>query len=105
MGTQSSLADQVGRPTYWDQAIGPPTIAFPEFAVPSPLEEYLFDLQGFLLLRGALSGDEVAACNAVVDSIPRSLERRQWWGYVQREDHPEHRGRSYQQNLRGGTGI
>ena len=55
MGTQSTLVAQVSRPTYWDQAIGPPDIAFPEYPVPSPLDEYLFDLQGFVLLPGALS--------------------------------------------------
>ena len=105
MGTQSTLVAQVSRPTYWDQAIGPPDIAFPEYPVPSPLDEYLFDLQGFVFLPGALSREEVAACNAIVDSIPKSLERREWWGNVQREDHPEHRGRSYQQNLPVGPGL
>ena len=99
MPAQTTVVDQVSQQTYWDQGIRPPKIAFPELPVPSPLEEYLFDLQGFLVLRGALSADEVAACNAVVDSIPKSLERGQWWGHVQREDHPEHRGRSYRQIL------
>ena len=71
MGTQSTLVDQVSQAMYWDQAIRPPEIAFPEYPVPSPLEEYLFDLQGFLLLRGALSVEEVAACNAIVDAYQR----------------------------------
>ena len=105
MGTQSTLVDQVSQARYWDQAIRAPEIAFPEYPVPSPLEEYLFDLQGFLLLRGALSVEEVAACNAIVDGIPTSLERRQWWGHVQREDHPEHRGRSYQQIYESGAAF
>ena len=105
MGTQSTLVDQVSKARYWDQAISPPEIAFPEYPVPSPLEEYLFDLQGFLLLRGALSIDEVAACNGIVDGIPASLGRREWWGHVQREDHPEHRGRSYQQIYESGPAF
>jgi hypothetical protein len=103
MGTESTLVDQVSPPTYWDQAICPPEIAFPEYPVPSSLEEYLFDLRGFLLLRGALSIEEVDDCNAIVDSIPKSLERSEWWGHVQREDHPEHRGRSYQQIYESGA--
>ena len=62
--------------------------SFPDCPVPSPLEEYLFDLQGFLLFRGALSIEEVAACNAIVDGIPESLERGEWWGHVQQRTTP-----------------
>jgi len=69
----------------------------PSAPSPTPLEEYLFDLQGFLVLRNVLTADEVAACNADIDRIPRSLPRLGWHGHVQREDHPEHRGISYQQ--------
>ncbi len=61
------------------------------------MEEYLFDLNGFLVLKGALSAQEVADCNAAVTEIPSSLPRLGWHGHVQREDHPEHRGVSYQQ--------
>lgn len=102
---QTAPVGRADAPTYWDQAIGPPEIAFPGYPVPSPLEEYLFDLRGFLLLKGALNREEVAACNAVVDSIPEPLERSEWWGYVQREDHPEHRGRSYQQIYEAGPAF
>ena len=69
----------------------------PDGRVPTHLEEFLFDLQGFVIVRGALSAAEVAACNAAIDTIPRSLPRLGWQGFVQREDHPEHRGISYQQ--------
>jgi hypothetical protein len=75
----------------------PPTPLVPEAKVPSALEEYLFDLNGFVILRGALSSEEVQACNDAVDTIPRSTPRLGWHGFVQREDHPEHRGISYQQ--------
>ncbi|KAJ8608910.1 hypothetical protein CTAYLR_005267 [Chrysophaeum taylorii] len=42
-------------------------------------ERYLFDLNGYLVVRGALSGDEVRALNAAIDehkheAIPRSSE-------------------------------
>jgi len=39
----------------------------------------------------------VADANARIDQIPRALPRLGWHGWVQREDHPEHRGISYQQ--------
>ena len=77
--------------------IPPPPPLVPGARVPSPVENYLFDLQGFLVLRSALSAEEVAACNSAVDAIPRDLPRLGWHGHVQREDHPEHRGISYQQ--------
>jgi hypothetical protein len=75
----------------------PPSPLVPEARVPTALEEYLFDLNGFVVVRGALSNEEVKACNDAVDSIPRALPRLGWHGFVQREDHPEHRGISYQQ--------
>lgn len=89
--------------TYWDHHIAPPKVAFPALPAPSDVEEYLFDLQGFVLVRGALTPSEVAACNTCVDTIPRSLARNEWCGYVQREDHPEHRGISYQQIYEAGA--
>ena len=88
---------------YPDHHIAPQQVHFPELPAPSDVEEYLFDLQGFILLRGALSAEEVAACNACVDQIPRSVPRGGWHGYVQREDHPEHRGVSYQQIYEAGA--
>jgi hypothetical protein len=81
---------------FHDHHIAPPQVACPDAAVPSELDEYLFDLNGFILLRGVLSPEEVAEGNALVDAIP-PLQRGEWQGWMQREDHPEHRGVSYQQ--------
>jgi hypothetical protein len=69
------------------------------------MEEYLFDLQGFIVLRGALSKEEVQACNDTIDRIPRATPRNGWWGHVHREDHPEHRGISYQQIYESGPAF
>jgi hypothetical protein len=74
-----------------------PVPLVPEAKIPSAIDEYMFDLNGFLILRNVLSPQEVADCKATIASIPRSLPRLGWHGYVQREDHPEHRGISYQQ--------
>jgi len=77
--------------------IEPPAVEHAEAVVPSDLDEYLFDLQGFLHLPGELSPAEFAGGNALIDAIPRDLPRGGWHGWVQRENHPEHRGISYQQ--------
>ncbi|MDD5199737.1 MAG: phytanoyl-CoA dioxygenase family protein [Terrimicrobiaceae bacterium] len=88
---------------YHDHHISPPPVDCPDAAVPSELDEYLFDLQGFVVLRGVLSKEEVDACNACVDRIPRSVPRNGWHGRIHREDHPEHRGISYQQIYEAGA--
>lgn len=75
----------------------PPVVNVPGARVPTDLDEYLFDLNGFVVLRGVLSAEQVADANARIDTIPRALPRLGWHGWVQREDHPEHRGISYQQ--------
>lgn len=102
MTTDERQDEQSADRYYWDQELRPLPVAFPQFPVPSPLEEYMFDLQGFIVLRGALSPEEVAACNDVIDQIPTSLQRTEWWGNVQRENHSDSRGRSYQQIYEAG---
>lgn len=92
-------------PTYWDHEIRPPAVPVPDGATPTDLDEYLFDLQGFVVLRGALDAAQVRDCNAELDAIPRSLERDGWWGHIQRENHPEHRGISYQQIYEAGPAF
>src|ERR1700744_5182677 len=83
----------------------PPKIEFPNARIPTELDEYLFDLNGFLVLRGVPSKEEVADANARIDQIPRSMPRLGWHGWVQREDHPEHRGISYQQDYALGGSV
>jgi hypothetical protein len=52
----------------------------------SALEDFEFDLRGFLVLRGALSAPEVAALNAAFDRFP-TLEHGEWIGNAQRRDY------------------
>lgn len=82
---------------YDDHAIVPPGPAFAGGHIPTALDEYLFDLQGFLIIENLLGAEQVAEGNRLIDAIPRDLPRGGWHGWVQREDHPEHRGISYQQ--------
>ena len=95
--TTRQLVTLLTMPITHPHFLPPPSPLVPEARIPTALEEYLFDLRGFVIIPQLLSPEEVAACNAAVDTIPRSLPRLGWHGHIQREDHPEHRGISYQQ--------
>jgi len=68
---------------------------------PTDIDNYFFDLQGYLILRNALSAQEVKDINDSLDSMPR-LKPDQWHGYVHRENMPDHRGTSLQQIYEAG---
>ena len=48
---------------------------------PTDLEIYLFDLRGYLILKNALTPQEIAAMNAILDSVP-PIKQGEWWGNV-----------------------
>ena len=49
------------------------------------IDDYLFDLRGYLILENAIDAGHVADLNAAFDAFP-SLEWGEWWGNVQRFD-------------------
>jgi len=53
---------------------------------PSELDDYLFDLRGYLILRDAIDPDLVRRLNASFDEFPQDLESWDWWGNTQRSD-------------------
>ena len=57
-----------------------------EVARPDEMDNYLFDLRGYLILRSALDADDLARLNAAFDGFPADLEPWGWWGNVQRSD-------------------
>ena len=65
------------------------------------VEDYLFDLRGYLVLEGALSADEVASINEAVGAMP-PLEPGEWYGHVHRQDHHPNRGINLQNIIEGG---
>ena len=67
----------------------------------SDLETYLFDLRGYVLLKGALSADEVSTLNATLDEIPR-MEPGQWYGHVHAHSYGTKDGLNLQQIYEGG---
>ena len=63
--------------------------------------DYLFDLQGYLLLKGALSANDVAEINAAIDHLPR-LKPGEWHGQVHCQKHHPRRGINWQNIIEGG---
>ncbi|MCB0012364.1 MAG: phytanoyl-CoA dioxygenase family protein [Anaerolineales bacterium] len=67
----------------------------------SALDEYFFDLRGYLLLEGAITTEHVASLNACLDALP-PMEPGEWYGYVHREKFEASRGIAYQQIYEAG---
>lgn len=51
--------------------------------MPSEMEEYLFDLRGYLMLEGAVDAAHLAELNAIVDEYT-GMEPGEWRGWVRR---------------------
>lgn len=51
--------------------------------VPSALDDYLFDLQGYLVLKNAVEPELLDAVNEILDNVP-NIPPMGWWGNVQR---------------------
>lgn len=70
--------------------------------MPTPVEDYLFDLRGYVLLEQALDLADVRRVNEATDSIPR-LAPGEWYGNVQRQDHFANRGVNLQNIVEAGS--
>ena len=68
---------------------------------PGPLEDYLFDLQGYLILRNAVDADLIDRLNQAIDPF-RHLEQYEWHGNVQRKDDNGAAGMELQNIVEGG---
>ena len=65
------------------------------------MQDFLFDLRGYLILRNAVDQDHVAGLNAALDAFP-PLEWGQWHGNVQRFDNNGAFGTELQNVVEGG---
>ena len=73
--------------------------------MPTSMEDYLFDLRGYLVLEGAVSPDQVARLNAAIDAIP-PLGNGDWFGNVEGHSyHGEFDGRNLQNIVEGGAAF
>ncbi|NOK58438.1 MAG: Ectoine hydroxylase-related dioxygenase, phytanoyl-CoA dioxygenase (PhyH) family [Chloroflexi bacterium AL-W] len=71
---------------------------------PTDREIYLFDLRGYLVLKQALSPEEVAACNAGIDAI-LPIAEEEWVGYVHGHSFQDNDGINLQQIYEGGPAF
>ena len=68
---------------------------------PTDMEKYLFDLRGYIVLKNALTLDEVNEINAAIDAIPK-MQNGEWYGYIQAHRFAEDDGYNLQQIYEGG---
>jgi hypothetical protein len=69
------------------------------------MEEYLFDLNGYLILKNALTPEQVKACNATYDELEeaaKSIEGRGWHGNVSVNNSGRQEGLIFQQLYEAG---
>jgi ectoine hydroxylase-related dioxygenase (phytanoyl-CoA dioxygenase family) len=66
------------------------------------LQDYLFDLQGFIVLRNAVDAQHLKELNAAFDEFPQDLPFQGWWGNVQRLDNNKHAGLELQNIVEAG---
>lgn len=77
----------------------------PNAGLLSEMEKYLFDLNGFIVLKSALSKDEVDACNLTLDGMQDS-EPGQWHGRVHGHNFTgSHEGLNLQQIYEAGPAF
>ena len=70
----------------------------------SERERYFFDLNGFLLLKGALSAQEVAEINHAIDAL-LPIQPGEWKGYVHGHNYGDDDGLNLQQIYEGGQAF
>lgn len=75
---------------------------FPDAQPPTGMERFLFDLNGFIVVRGAIAPGLVAACNASLDRLQR-LRQGDWAGHVHGHTYGGREGLNLQQIYEGGA--
>ena len=68
---------------------------------PTELESYLFDLNGYIVIKNALNKFEINACNKIIDKL-KNLKHREWSGYVHGHNYGGKEGLNLQQIYEAG---
>ena len=71
-------------------------------AAPHDLQDFLFDLRGYLILRNAIDPDHLRTLNAALDEYSFDMQYQEWRGKVQRLDNNKHAGLELQNIVEGG---
>lgn len=71
---------------------------------PTDKEIYLFDLRGYLVLKNALSAEEVAACNETLDRM-LPIDHHAWAGHVHAHTFGDNEGVNLQQIYEAGSAF
>ena len=69
--------------------------------MPTPMEEYLFDLHGYTIIKGATDPDHLRAMNDFLDALP-PLEIDQWYGNIDVHTYKGIDGMNLQNIIEGG---
>ncbi|MCY3947297.1 MAG: phytanoyl-CoA dioxygenase family protein [Anaerolineaceae bacterium] len=69
--------------------------------MPDAMERYLFDLNGYLVLRNAIDGEHLRALNEGIDAL-LPMEIGEWNGYVHGHNYGDDDGFNLQQIYEGG---
>ena len=68
---------------------------------PSAIEKYLFDLNGYIIIKKAISPKEVKDCNKIIDDL-KNLKNSEWNGYVHGHNYGGKEGLNLQQIYEAG---
>ncbi len=68
---------------------------------PNALEKYLFDLNGYIILKKAVSTKELSECNKIIDKL-KNLKHGEWHGYVHGHNYGGKEGLNLQQIYEAG---
>ena len=74
-----------------EHAHSPRSVTMPEPKIPTPLDDFLFDLRGYLVLPAAAEPALVDRLNRTVDALP-PVEVQGWLGNAQRRDYTKETG-------------
>ena len=68
---------------------------------PTELERYLFDLNGYIVVKNALKKFEVNTCNKIIDKL-KNLKNGEWQGYIHGHNYGGKEGLNLQQIYEAG---
>ena len=67
----------------------------------SEIDKYLFDLNGYIVVKNALKKSEINACNKIIDKL-KNIKNGEWYGYVHGHNYGGKEGLNLQQIYEAG---